>query len=119
MAQSKDPRKRLEVLSNELRSVVADDMRLGIRVPLQRLLQNQLDILLTHRLPDFPMNDEPTEAIQHRNQEVECAAQIQVRNVDMPVIMRFSRLFEAFSFLAGARVVTVKQPGILEHALGG
>ena len=74
-----------------------DDSRLRFRVLLLSSLQDQFDISLSHGLTQIPMHEETTEPIQNAAQVIEGAAQVDVGNVDMPVLMRLERLLETGS----------------------
>ncbi len=52
----------LEVLGDELRTIVRDDPGPRVWALLLRPLQDDLDGCLGHRLPDVPVHDVPTEA---------------------------------------------------------
>ena len=58
------PNEFLEILGNELRTVIGDDPRPGFGVLLLGPLDNDLHILLSHLLPDLPMNDETAAAVE-------------------------------------------------------
>lgn len=97
MRHARDPDEFLEVARDELRSVVGNDPRLCIRVLLPGALKNDFDIGLRHGFAQIPMNDEPAEAIQHAAQVVERAADVDIGNVDVPMLLRLQRLLEARS----------------------
>jgi hypothetical protein len=84
---SRDPNKFLEVFGDELRAVVRDDPGPRFRVLLLRPLQDDLDVSLGHRFPDVPVDDEPVETVQHAAQVVERPADVEVGNIDVPVLM--------------------------------
>jgi len=65
MRQTKDPQEDLEVFGDELRTVIADDARLGTGSFFQRLLQHHFNISLFHFLTDVPVNNRTTEAIEY------------------------------------------------------
>src|SRR5215472_3475586 len=94
---ARDANELLEVAGNELRAIVGDDSRLRFRVLLLSSLQDQCDISLSHGLTQIPMHEETTEPIQNAAQVIERAAQVDVGNVDMPVLMRLERLLETGS----------------------
>ena len=100
MRHARDANELLEIAGNELRAIVRDDSRLRFRVLLLGSLQNQFDIRFSHGLTQIPMHEETTEPIQNAAQVIERAAQVDVGNVDMPVLMRLQRLLETGS-LAG------------------
>src|SRR5215467_2986652 len=80
-----------------LRAIVGDDSRLRFRVLLLGSLQDHFDISFPHGLPQIPMHEETTEPIQNAAQVIEGAAQVDVGNVDMPVLVRLQRLLETGS----------------------
>ena len=59
--------------------------------------QDHFDIGFSHRLTQIPMHEEMTESIQNAAQVIEGAAQVDVGNVDMPVLMGLQRLLETGS----------------------
>jgi hypothetical protein len=99
------------------RTIVADDPRPGLGVLLQGPLQDRFHVGFLHLGPDFPVHDVAAEAIQHGAQEVERAAQIDVGNIDMPMVVGGQRLHEPGAFL-GRRVMAPIQPsGPFLHAV--
>src|SRR5581483_6060558 len=94
---ARDANELLEVASDELRTIVGDDSRLRFRVLLLGSLQDHFDISLSHGLSQIPMHEERTEPIQNGAQVIERAAQVDVGNVDMPVLMRLQRLLKPSS----------------------
>jgi hypothetical protein len=81
---------------------VGDDSRLRFRVLLLGSLQDDFDISFSHGLTQIPMHEEATEPIQNAAQVIEGAAQVDIGNVDMPVLMWLQRLLETGSL--GGRV---------------
>ena len=57
MGQTGDADELFEIASNELRSVVGDDSRFGVRIFFQAALQNDLDVGLGHGLAQLPVYD--------------------------------------------------------------
>ena len=51
-------------------------------------LQDDLDFRLGHRLAQIPMHDEAAVAVQHAAQVVERAADVDVGNIDVPMLVR-------------------------------
>ncbi len=92
----------LEVLGDELRPVVGNDSRFNARILLFGTFQNDLDVSLGHPLAKIPMNQETAVPVQDAAQAVERRANVQVRNIDMPMLVRLRRLFKPRSFLRGA-----------------
>ena len=85
----------LEVSGNKLRPVVGNDPWVNIRKGLSGSLNDELDIFLRHRLLDFPVRDKAAVAIQDRRQVKESPGNIDVRHIDMPVLMWHERLHKA------------------------
>src|SRR5947207_14245450 len=94
---ARDANELLEIASDELRAVVGDDSRLRFRVLLLSSLQNHFEVGFSHGLPEIPMHEETAEPIQNAAQVIEGAAQVDVGNVDMPVLVRLQRLLETGS----------------------
>ena len=87
MRDPSDTDELLEVPCDELRIIVADDPRLRVRMLLQRPLHDGLDVTLGHRFSDLPMHDEPALAIEQAGQVIEDAADIDVGDIHVPVLM--------------------------------
>ena len=62
-------------------------------------LQDDLDVRLRHRLPQIPVDDVSAAAIQNAAQVIERPADVDVRHVDVPVLVRRQRLLEACALL--------------------
>ena len=95
MRHSRDSNELFEIFGDELRAVVRDDPRSRFRVVLLRSLQDDLDVRFGHRLPDVPIHDVPAETVKDAAQVVERPADVQVGNIDVPVVMGRQRLLEA------------------------
>ena len=63
-----------------------------------RPLDDRLDFGLGHALTDLPVDDEPAAAVQEAAEVEERPGDVEVRDVHMPVFMRFHRLLKAFAF---------------------
>jgi hypothetical protein len=63
------------------------------------------------------MHDRAARAVENRAQIVERAAEVQVRDVDVPVLVRPERLHEPSALLRRLRVPTVEQPSAGEHTI--
>ena len=68
----------LEVLRDELRSVVGDDPRIGARVRFASFLHDGFNIPFLHFLAYFPVGDVAAAAIQHAAEEQERSRDIDV-----------------------------------------
>src|SRR6202521_2709810 len=69
------------------------------RVKFLGALQDDLDVRLGHRLPQIPVHDVATAAVVNAAQVVERPADVDVRHVDMPVLIRCQRLLKARALL--------------------
>lgn len=78
----------LEVPCDKLWPIVGDDARLDARKSLAGTLDDQLDILLGHSLLNFPVHDVAAIAVQKRCQVEEGSGNVDVCDIDVPVVMR-------------------------------
>jgi hypothetical protein len=78
----------LEVLGDELWSVIGNDPRFNAGLPLFGSFQNDLNVGLRHLLAQIPMNQETAVAVQDAAQVVERRTNVQVGNIDMPMLVR-------------------------------
>lgn len=108
MSHPGDANELLEVASQELRPIVRDDARPCCRVLLSTTLDDGFDVGLFHRFADFPMNDGPTETIEHRTQVVEGPADVEVGDVDVPVLVGADWLLESDTFATGPHIPAVE-----------
>jgi hypothetical protein len=81
----------LEALGHKLGAIVADDPRLGPAELSTGSLQDDLYAGLCHRLADNPVNNVTAASIQDGAQVAECATDVEVGNVDVPVFVRLLR----------------------------
>lgn len=114
-----DANERLEVLGEELRAVVGDDPRLLAGELFFRPLQYDLDIPLGHRFANFPVNDVAAEAIEHGDQMVERAADVDVGNVAVPVAMGRVGLVKTFSLGRAFAIPSLHESRVFEDAIDG
>ena len=117
MAHTHDPDILLEILGDELRTIVGNNMGLYLRELLMDSLQDNLNILLRHLLAQFPVNDVTAAAIQDAAQVIEGAEDIDVADINMPVFMRLQGLLEAVALTALFDVPASKQTGSTEHTV--
>lgn len=117
MGQAKQAEKHLEVFGNELRAIIADDARFGLRELFQSCLQNLLNILFLHFRPQLAMHDEAAVTVQYGDQEIERSTGVDVRHVHVPVLVGLQGLHEAGAFGIAAQRTTVQSPGSLEYAV--
>ncbi len=99
MGHARDPNELLEVFGNELRPVVGDDPGSRLRVKFLGPLQDDFDVRLGHRLPQIPVDDVSAAAIEDTAQVIERSADVDVRHVDVPVLMCRQWLLKASALL--------------------
>src|SRR5438874_447135 len=97
MSHSADPDELLEALGDELRPVVGDDPGPRVGIPLACPLDDRLDLGFGHALTDLPVDDEPAAAIEQAAEGEERAGDVDVGDVDVPVLMHAERLLEALA----------------------
>ena len=61
--------------------------------------QDDLNVRLGHRLPQIPVDDVSATAVQNAAQVIESSADVDVRHVNVPVLMSGQRLLEARALL--------------------
>jgi hypothetical protein len=77
----------LEVPGHELRSVVGDDPGVRTGILFASPLDDRLHLGFLHGLADLPVDDESAIAVEDAAQEEEGPADIEVRDIDVPVLM--------------------------------
>src|SRR6185437_10603710 len=102
MSHSANPDELLEILGDELRPVVRDDPGPLAGEALAGPLDDRLDLGLGHALADLPVDDEPAAAIEEAAEVEEDAGDVEVRDIDVPVLVGPQGLVEARP-LAGGR----------------
>src|SRR5271167_3706660 len=95
MSHTADADELLEILGDELRAIVGDDPRPLAGIQLASPLDDDLHLGLGHGLADLPVDDQPAVAVEDTAQEEECPTDVDVGNVDVPVLVRPQRLLEA------------------------
>jgi hypothetical protein len=95
MGQTGDADELFEIAGNELRTVVADDSRLGMRIFFQAALE---DDLFGHGLAQLPVNDCARAAIEQRAEVEEGPGDVDIGDIDLPVFVRTERLHKAGAF---------------------
>jgi len=78
----------LEVFRDELRAVVGDNSRPGVRIFVLRPLDDYLHVSLRHSFSNVPVDDVPAASVENAAQVVKGGADVDVRHVDVPVFMR-------------------------------
>ena len=102
---------------DELGPVDGDDAGPGLGIFLLGPFQDGFDVGLFHLLPDFPVDDQAAASVQHAAQVVEGAADVDVGDVYVPMLVRLQRLDKAGSFLGGSPVSDPQQPGPGQHPI--
>ena len=87
-----------EIFGDELGAIVGDDARRFAWEFFAGALDDGFDIDFLHFLSDFPVDAEAAEAVEDRTEEVERPGDIEMADIDVPVIVRFQRLDEAGAF---------------------
>jgi hypothetical protein len=80
---------------------VRDDPGFRLRVLFLGSFQNHFDLRFLHRFPQIPMHNRPAISIQNTAQVVERARQVDVGNIDVPVLVRLRRLLKPRPFARG------------------
>src|SRR5205823_3732293 len=109
----------LEIAGDELRTIVGDDPRVSLGKEFFIPLQDQFNVGFSHGGPDVPVNDATAEAIENAAEIVEGAAQIQIGDVHVPMLMQSHRRVEPASLLGRARVPARETAGSMEHPPDG
>lgn len=117
MSHAADPNELLEVSREELWAVIRDDSRTGLGVVLASPLKDRFDLRLGHARADFPVGDEAAATVEQAAKGEERAANVDVRNIDVPVLVRLQRLLKTRAFLGRFAVVRTNQGRLFEHAI--
>ncbi len=117
MGHAHDADELLEVPGNELGTIIGDDAWPDTGVFLQGLLHDHLDLLFLHGLPQFPVDNRAAVAVEDAGEVVERAVDVDVGNINVPVLMRPQRLHKPGSFLGGGDPLAVESTGGLENAV--
>src|SRR6516225_6298703 len=75
-----------------------------------------INVGLGHRFPQIPMNQETAVAVQDAAQVVERRANVQVGDIDMPMLVWLRRLVKTRPFLRGLSVPLPQQPRPTQHS---
>ena len=87
----------LEIAGNELRAIIGDDAWVSVREFFPGSLENDFHIIFGHPGPDFPVDDVAAVAVQDGAEVVKSAGDVNIGDVNMPMLMGLGGLFEAFS----------------------
>jgi len=100
MRHAGQPNELFKVFGEELRAVVRYDSGARFRKLLLCLLNDDFYIRLLHLLPDLPVNDKTAASVEEAAQVVKRAANVDVRNVYVPMFVGLERLDKAGALLA-------------------
>ena len=117
MGHAHDADELLEVPGNELGTIIGDDPWPDTGVLLQGLLHDHLDLLFLHGFPQFPVDNRAAVAVEDAGEVVERAVDVDVGNINVPVLMRPQRLHKSGSFLGGSHPLAVESTSGLENAV--
>src|SRR5262249_49027656 len=117
MCHTADADELLEVPGDELRPVVRDDQGPRVGEPLARPLDDRLDFGFGHALPDLPVDDESTVAVEEAAEVEERPGDIDVRDINMPVLVGPQGLLKARPFERWFAVMYAYQTGVAEDAV--
>ncbi len=87
MRHSRNAHEFLEILRDELRAIVRDDPWFRAGVLFTCTLRNTLDVQFGHRFTYFPMHDGAAFPVQQGAQVIKRARNVEVRNIDVPMLM--------------------------------
>ena len=107
----------LEVPGHELRSIVGDHPGMLTGILFASPLDDRLHVSFLHGLADLPVNDESAITVEDAAQEEEGPADIEVRDVDVPVLMWPQGLLEALPFAGWSLPSRSQLVGRFEHAV--
>jgi len=117
MGHASHPDELFEVLGNELRAVVGNDPGGGIREFLRGPLQNDFHVLFGHRLTQLPVDDVAAASVKNAAQVIEGAAEIDVGDIDMPMLLGLQRLNKASSLLGSFAIPAPQQIGGAQNTI--
>jgi hypothetical protein len=106
-----------EVLGDELGPVVGDDARSCVGVGFAGALEDGGDVGFLHLFADFVVDDESAIAVEDGAEEVEGAGDVEVADVDVPVLVGCQWLDESGAFFGGHGRRTGEEPGGFEDAV--
>ena len=113
MGHARDADELLEVAGEELRSAIGDDTRPRVGVFFLGALDEDLNVGFGHRLADLPIHDGAAAAVQQATEVVEGPGDVEIGNIDVPMLVRSGRVLESRSFFGGLPIpsATIVPPG--------
>lgn len=88
----------LEILRDELRTIVGDDSWSRLGEPLPSPLEDDFHVTLQHVIPDLPVNDGAAVSIQNEAQVIERSVDVDTGNGYVPMLMCLFGLLETSAF---------------------
>ena len=117
MSYACQPNVVFEISRYKLRPVIADDFWMHAGIFLQSPLYNKFDISFFHLLFQLIMNDCPAESVEDTAQIIKGSATVDVRYVDVPIIMSMKRLHKSSAFLRRAHIAVVKHASLRKYSI--
>src|SRR6185437_10547837 len=94
------------------------DPRLLTGVLLESPLHDRFHVRLGHGLADLPVHEVPAVSIEQRAEVEEGSRDIDVRDIDVPVLVGPQRLHETRPLLRRRQPTSIEAPRVPEHAVG-
>jgi len=110
------PDKLLEVLGDELRTVVRDDARPGFGEFFLRPLNDDFYVGLSHLFANLPVNNIAAASVKQATQVVKCSSDVEIRNIHMPMLMGQQWLDKTCTLFAGLVIPSFQKSGFGKHA---
>ena len=101
MGHAADADEFLEILGDELRAVVGDNARPGVGIGFAGALDDGFHVVFLHLFSDLPVDNEAAAAIEDAAEEVKGPGDVEVTDIDVPVLMRQQGLHKAGPLLGG------------------
>jgi len=117
MSHAGDADEFLEVLGDELGSVVADDAWRDAGEFFTCPLDDGFHVDFLHFFANFVVDDEAAVAIEERAEEIKSAGDVEVADIHVPLLMGFERLDEAGAFLGDIGRLPGEQSRFFEDAI--
>ena len=119
VSHSGDANELLEIPRDELRPIVGDDSRFGFGELFASTLEDRFDVGFLHFFADFPVDHKAAETIEDRALKIKRARDVEIRNVQVPVLMRREWLLKAGTLLCRFGRISGEQCGAAKHAVNG
>lgn len=119
MRHARNAHEFLEILRDELRAIVRDEPRFRAGVLFTCTLRNTLDVQFGHRFTYFPMHDGAAFAIEQRAQVIKRARDVEVRNIDVPMLMSPQGLRKPRALSRRAFLPPIESSSLRQDAIDG